>query len=233
MRAWQMQPLSMALLASLTPPDVEVRFHDDRMEEIPYDEPTDLVAISVETFTALRAYKIARAVPRPRRAGRHRRLSCHADPRGGPARGRRPRGRRRGAGLARSSSTTPATADCSRSIDGRGRRPLTGLRPRRRDLRGQTVSEHHPGGVRPRLQFQVRLLLDHRVSRRQPEPSPGPRSGRRDGRDRQPAFLHRGRQHRQPAAKVPRAVPRADPAAKSAGSARPASTSPRTRSCWS
>src|SRR6516162_2757481 len=59
-RAWQMQPLSMALLASLTPSDIEVRFYDDRMEDIPFDEPTDLVAISVETFTALRAYKIAR-----------------------------------------------------------------------------------------------------------------------------------------------------------------------------
>jgi radical SAM superfamily enzyme YgiQ (UPF0313 family) len=60
-RAWQMQPLSMALLAGLTPPDVEVRFHDDRLEEIPFDEPTDLVALSVETFTALRSYRIARA----------------------------------------------------------------------------------------------------------------------------------------------------------------------------
>src|SRR6478672_7374872 len=59
-RAWQMQPLSMALLASLMPPEVEVRFYDDRMESIPFDEPTDLVALSVETFTALRAYKIAR-----------------------------------------------------------------------------------------------------------------------------------------------------------------------------
>src|SRR6202030_1157066 len=59
-RAWQMQPLSMALLASLMPPDVEVRFYDDRMEAIPFDEPTDLVALSVETFTALRSYKIAR-----------------------------------------------------------------------------------------------------------------------------------------------------------------------------
>src|SRR3954466_9685851 len=59
-RAWQMQPLSMALLAGLTPPDVDVRFHDDRMEDIPFDAPTDLVAMSVETFTALRAYKIAR-----------------------------------------------------------------------------------------------------------------------------------------------------------------------------
>jgi radical SAM superfamily enzyme YgiQ (UPF0313 family) len=60
-RAWQMQPLSMALLASLTPPDVDVCFYDDRMEEIPFDEPADLVALSVETFTAQRAYKIARA----------------------------------------------------------------------------------------------------------------------------------------------------------------------------
>lgn len=59
-RAWQMQPLSMAVLAGLTPADVEVRFYDDRMEDIPFDEPTDLVALSVETFTALRAYKIAR-----------------------------------------------------------------------------------------------------------------------------------------------------------------------------
>jgi radical SAM superfamily enzyme YgiQ (UPF0313 family) len=59
-RAWQMQPLSMALLASLMPAWVEVRFYDDRLDEIPFDEPTDLVAISVETFTALRAYKIAR-----------------------------------------------------------------------------------------------------------------------------------------------------------------------------
>ena len=58
-RAWQMEPLSMALLASLTPSDFDVRFYDDRMESIPYDESTDLVAISVETFTALRAYRIA------------------------------------------------------------------------------------------------------------------------------------------------------------------------------
>ena len=59
-RAWQMQPLSMAVLASLMPRDVETVFYDDRMESIPYDEPTDLVVLSVETFTALRAYRIAR-----------------------------------------------------------------------------------------------------------------------------------------------------------------------------
>lgn len=59
-RAWQMEPLSMAVLAGLTPPDVEVKFYDDRLEKIPFDEATDLAAINVETFTALRAYKIAR-----------------------------------------------------------------------------------------------------------------------------------------------------------------------------
>ena len=58
-RTWQMEPLPAAAVAGLTPPDVDVRFYDDRMELIPYDEPTDLVAISVETYTAKRAYQIA------------------------------------------------------------------------------------------------------------------------------------------------------------------------------
>jgi radical SAM superfamily enzyme YgiQ (UPF0313 family) len=58
-RTWQMEPLPAATLAGLTPKDVTVRFHDDRMEIIPFDEPADLVAISVETYTAKRAYQIA------------------------------------------------------------------------------------------------------------------------------------------------------------------------------
>jgi radical SAM superfamily enzyme YgiQ (UPF0313 family) len=58
-RSWQMEPLAPAVLAGLTGPGVEITFHDDRMEGIPYDEPTDLVAISVETYTARRAYQIA------------------------------------------------------------------------------------------------------------------------------------------------------------------------------
>ena len=58
-RSWQMEPLPAAVIAGLTPRDVEVRFYDDRMESIPFDEPTDLVAISVETYTAKRAYQIA------------------------------------------------------------------------------------------------------------------------------------------------------------------------------
>jgi radical SAM superfamily enzyme YgiQ (UPF0313 family) len=54
-----MEPLPPAVLAALTPRDVEIRFYDDRLEDIPYDEPTDLVALSVETYTARRAYQIA------------------------------------------------------------------------------------------------------------------------------------------------------------------------------
>ena len=57
-RTWQMEALPAATLAGLTPKDVEVRFYDDRMEQIAFDEPTDLVAISIETYTAKRAYQI-------------------------------------------------------------------------------------------------------------------------------------------------------------------------------
>jgi len=55
----RMEPLQIGILAALTPSDVEVAFYDDRMEAIPYEEYTDLVAITVETFTAKRAYEIA------------------------------------------------------------------------------------------------------------------------------------------------------------------------------
>lgn len=58
-RTWQMEALPAATLAGLTPKGVAVKFYDDRMEVIPFDEPTDLVAISVETYTAKRAYQIA------------------------------------------------------------------------------------------------------------------------------------------------------------------------------
>ena len=60
-RTWQMEPLAPATLAGLTPRsrDLDIRFYDDRTEEIPFDEPTDLVALSVETYTARRSYQIA------------------------------------------------------------------------------------------------------------------------------------------------------------------------------
>ena len=52
-------PLSLAILAARTPKDVEIKFYDDKIEKIPDDDHPDLVAITVETFTARRAYEIA------------------------------------------------------------------------------------------------------------------------------------------------------------------------------
>jgi len=53
-----MEPLTIAVLAGLTP-DCEISFYDDRIEAIPYDLQADLVAISVKTYTARRAYDLA------------------------------------------------------------------------------------------------------------------------------------------------------------------------------
>ena len=55
----RMEPLTLGVIAAYTPPDVECVLYDDRMEAIPFDEPTDLAAISVELFNARRAYEIA------------------------------------------------------------------------------------------------------------------------------------------------------------------------------
>jgi radical SAM superfamily enzyme YgiQ (UPF0313 family) len=57
---WKMEPLTIAVLKALTPSYIETEFFDDRIENIDYDCEADLVAISVETYTASRAYKIAR-----------------------------------------------------------------------------------------------------------------------------------------------------------------------------
>jgi len=56
----RMEPLQLGVLAGLCPPDVDVSLLDDRCEPIPFDQPTDLVAITVETYTARRAYEISR-----------------------------------------------------------------------------------------------------------------------------------------------------------------------------
>lgn len=55
----RMEPLSLGVLASLTPRDVELLLYDDRIQDIPYEQPIDLAAVTVETFTARRAYEIA------------------------------------------------------------------------------------------------------------------------------------------------------------------------------
>ena len=55
----RMEPLGLAVIAGLIPPDIDVAIYDDRLEKIPYDAPFDLVAISVQIFTARRSYEIA------------------------------------------------------------------------------------------------------------------------------------------------------------------------------
>jgi radical SAM superfamily enzyme YgiQ (UPF0313 family)/ribosomal protein S18 acetylase RimI-like enzyme len=67
-RSWQMQPLAIAALSGLTPQEWDRSFQDDRLERLDYESTTDLAAISVESFTARRAYQIsgelrARGVP--------------------------------------------------------------------------------------------------------------------------------------------------------------------------
>jgi radical SAM superfamily enzyme YgiQ (UPF0313 family) len=56
----RMEPLQLGVLAGMTPPGVEISLVDDRCEAVPYDTHTNLAAITVETFTARRAYEIAR-----------------------------------------------------------------------------------------------------------------------------------------------------------------------------
>lgn len=56
---WKMEPLMFAVLKALTPPDIETELLDDRIELIDYGTKTDLVCITVETYTAKRSYKIA------------------------------------------------------------------------------------------------------------------------------------------------------------------------------
>jgi radical SAM superfamily enzyme YgiQ (UPF0313 family) len=54
-----MEPLVFAILAGLTPSDIELDFFDERLEPIPNDHETDLVGLTVDTYTARRAYQIA------------------------------------------------------------------------------------------------------------------------------------------------------------------------------
>ena len=54
-----MPPLSLLMLAAVTPPDVEVKLVDERVDRLDFDEPTDLVGLTVVTRSAPRAYAIA------------------------------------------------------------------------------------------------------------------------------------------------------------------------------
>lgn len=54
-----MEPLVFAILSALTPAGIDRCLYDERIEKIPYDAPADLVALTVDVFTAKRSYQIA------------------------------------------------------------------------------------------------------------------------------------------------------------------------------
>jgi len=54
-------PLGLAMVAALTPPDVEVFLTDENVTPIDFQKETDLVGITALTVTAQRAYEIADA----------------------------------------------------------------------------------------------------------------------------------------------------------------------------
>jgi radical SAM superfamily enzyme YgiQ (UPF0313 family) len=59
-KAFHVPPLSLGILASLTPPDVEVSLIDENLKDIDYDDAPDLVGITCLTAVAPRVYEIAR-----------------------------------------------------------------------------------------------------------------------------------------------------------------------------
>ena len=59
LKSWLMEPLTIAVMNTLLPEGIEREFYDDRIESINYDTDSDIILITVETYTAKRAYYIA------------------------------------------------------------------------------------------------------------------------------------------------------------------------------
>lgn len=55
-----MKPLLFGIIKSLTPSNYEIDFIDERVEKLPDQIDSDIIAFSVETFTAKRAYILAK-----------------------------------------------------------------------------------------------------------------------------------------------------------------------------
>jgi radical SAM superfamily enzyme YgiQ (UPF0313 family) len=60
-RAFRVPPLSLGILASLTPRDIEVNLLDENMQDLDFSDTPDLVGITCLTASAPRAYEIAGA----------------------------------------------------------------------------------------------------------------------------------------------------------------------------
>ncbi len=54
-----MKPLIFSIFDAITPKDIEMEYIDERIEELPERIDSDIIALSVETFAAKRAYIIA------------------------------------------------------------------------------------------------------------------------------------------------------------------------------
>ncbi len=54
-----MKPLLFGIIKSLTPPAYDIEFMDERVEKLPDTIDSDIIAFSVETYTAKRAYILA------------------------------------------------------------------------------------------------------------------------------------------------------------------------------
>ena len=60
-KAYLAPPLALAVLAGITPPEVEVSITDEYLDPVDLEQPADLVGISATTQTAARAYQLADA----------------------------------------------------------------------------------------------------------------------------------------------------------------------------
>lgn len=58
-KAFHLPQMALALIASLTPPDIDISITDELVQPIDFDKQADLVGITVNTKTAVRAYEIA------------------------------------------------------------------------------------------------------------------------------------------------------------------------------
>lgn len=55
-----LKPLLFSIIKGLTPKDIKINFIDERIEDIPQKIDSDIIALSVENFSAKRAYEIAK-----------------------------------------------------------------------------------------------------------------------------------------------------------------------------
>lgn len=53
-------PLIFAIVKHITPPDFQIEFYDEKVEDIPDTIDVDIVAITVDTFSAKRSYELSK-----------------------------------------------------------------------------------------------------------------------------------------------------------------------------